>query len=155
MARGGSHALARCEPENLKNQQNVVSEEVRVNVLNQPHASFEWLDIWQRANTNWANAHNFYGDLAQLEAATLEDVRAFFKTYYAPNNAVLVVVGDTSVAEVKQARGEALRIVPEAAAARAGGYRRAARRRKRSASRARTSWRARRRWPSAGTCRSG
>jgi predicted Zn-dependent peptidase len=88
--------------ENLKNQQNVVSEEVRVNVLNQPHASFEWLDLWQRANTNWANAHNFYGDLAHLEAATLEDVRNFFKTYYAPNNAALVVVGDVSAATVRQ-----------------------------------------------------
>jgi predicted Zn-dependent peptidase len=88
--------------ENLKNQQNVVSEEVRVNVLNQPHALFEWLDVWQRANTNWFNAHNFYGDLAELEAATLEDVRAFFKTYYAPNNAVLVVVGDAGVADVRR-----------------------------------------------------
>ena len=87
--------------ENLKNQQNVVSEEVRVNVLNQPHAAFEWLEIWQRANSNWFNAHNFYGDLADLEAATLEDVQKFFRTYYAPNNAVLVVVGDTSAAEVK------------------------------------------------------
>ncbi len=88
--------------ENLKNQQNVVSEEVRVNVLNQPHAAFEWLEIWQRANTNWNNAHNFYGDLAELEAATLEDVQKFFKTYYAPNNAVLVVVGDTTAADVRK-----------------------------------------------------
>ena len=88
--------------ENLKNQQNVVSEEVRVNVLNQPHGGFEWLDIWQRANVNWANAHNFYGDLADLEAATLEDVRSFFKTYYAPNNAVLVVVGDVNAADVRK-----------------------------------------------------
>ncbi len=87
--------------ENLKNQQNVVSEEVRVNVLNQPHASFEWLDLWEKANTNWHNAHNFYGDLTELEAATLDDVRSFFQTYYAPNNAVLVVVGDTTLAEVK------------------------------------------------------
>jgi zinc protease len=88
--------------ENLKNQQNVVSEEVRVNVLNQPHASFEWLDIWQRANSNWFNAHNFYGDLADLEAATLEDVQKFFKTYYAPNNAVLVVAGDASASDVRK-----------------------------------------------------
>jgi predicted Zn-dependent peptidase len=88
--------------ENLKNQQNVVSEEVRVNVLNQPHAAFEWLEIWERANTNWHNAHNFYGDLSELEAATLDDVRAFFKTYYAPNNAVLVVVGDTTAADVRR-----------------------------------------------------
>jgi predicted Zn-dependent peptidase len=88
--------------ENLKNQQNVVSEEVRVNVLNQPHGAFEWLEIWERANTNWHNAHNFYGDLSELEAATLDDVRGFFKTYYAPNNAVLVVVGDTTAAEVRK-----------------------------------------------------
>jgi len=88
--------------ENLKNQQNVVSEEVRVNVLNQPYASFEWLDLWMNANTNWFNAHNFYGDLTEIEAATLEDVRAFFKSYYAPNNAVLTVVGDVNTEEVKK-----------------------------------------------------
>jgi predicted Zn-dependent peptidase len=80
--------------ENLKNQQNVVSEEIRVNVLNQPYALFEWLDLWQNANSNWFNAHNFYGDLHDLEAAKIDDVRQFFKTYYAPNNAALVVTGD-------------------------------------------------------------
>ena len=88
--------------ENLKNQQNVVSEEVRVNVLNQPYAMFEWLDLWINANQNWYNAHNFYGDLTELEAATLEDVRSFFKSYYAPNNAVLTVVGDVNTDEVKK-----------------------------------------------------
>jgi len=88
--------------ENLKNQQNVVSEEVRVNVLNQPHGAFDWIEIWEKANTNWNNAHNFYGDLTELEAASIEDVRAFFKTYYAPNNAVLVVVGDTTAADVRR-----------------------------------------------------
>ncbi|HEY8131956.1 MAG TPA: pitrilysin family protein [Thermoanaerobaculia bacterium] len=87
--------------ENLKNQQNVVSEEVRVNVLNQPYAFFEWLDIWQNANQNWYNAHNFYGDLHDIEAARLSDVRQFFKTYYAPNNAVLAIVGDVDPAAVK------------------------------------------------------
>ncbi len=87
--------------ENLKNQQNVVSEEVRVNVLNQPYGMFEWLDIWQNANRNWLNAHNFYGDLHDIEAAKIEDVRQFFKTYYAPNNAVLAIVGDISPDAVK------------------------------------------------------
>jgi predicted Zn-dependent peptidase len=87
-------------PETLKNQQNVVSEEVRVNVLNQPYGGFEWLGLPQKANTNWYNAHNFYGDLADLEAATVEDVKSFFDTYYAPNNAVLVVAGDTTPDEV-------------------------------------------------------
>jgi zinc protease len=88
--------------ENLKNQQNVVSEEVRVNVLNQPHGAFDWIEIWERANTNWHNAHDFYGKLDELEAATIEDVRAFFKTYYAPNNAVLIVAGDATAADVRK-----------------------------------------------------
>ena len=88
--------------ENLKNQQNVVSEEVRVNVLNQPHGAFDWIEIWERANTNWHNAHDFYGKLDELEAATIEDVRAFFKTFYAPNNAVLIVAGDTTAADVRK-----------------------------------------------------
>jgi predicted Zn-dependent peptidase len=87
-------------PENLQNQKDVVSEEVRVNVLNQPYGAFEWLDLPQKANTNWYNAHNFYGDLTDLQAATLEDVKKFFDTYYAPNNAVLVVTGDATVDEV-------------------------------------------------------
>ena len=88
--------------ENLKNQQNVVSEEVRVNVLNQPYQLFEWIDLWQNAFTNWNNSHNGYGDLVDINAATIEDVRSFFKTYYAPNNAVLTIVGDVDVNEVKK-----------------------------------------------------
>jgi zinc protease len=87
-------------PETLKNQQDVVSEEVRVNVLNQPYGAFEWLGLPQKANTNWYNAHNFYGNLAELEAANIDDVKKFFDTYYAPNNAVLVVSGDTTTDEV-------------------------------------------------------
>jgi len=56
----------------------------------------------QYANTNWFNAHNFYGDLKDIEAATLPDVRTFFKTYYAPNNAALAIVGDFDPAEAKK-----------------------------------------------------
>jgi zinc protease len=88
--------------ENLKNQQNVVSEEIRVNVLNQPYQLFEWINLWQNAFTNWNNSHNGYGDLAEVNAATIEDVRNFFQTYYAPNNAVLTIVGDVDAAEVKK-----------------------------------------------------
>jgi zinc protease len=88
--------------ENLKNQQNVVSEEVRVNVLNQPYQFFEWISLWENAFTNWNNSHNGYGDLAEINAATIEDVRSFFKTYYAPNNAVLTVVGDVEADAVKK-----------------------------------------------------
>jgi zinc protease len=85
--------------DNLKNQQEVVKNEVRVNVLNQPYGGFPWLDMPQYANTNWYNAHNFYGDLTDLDAATLEDSRSFFKTYYAPNNAAMAITGDFEPAQ--------------------------------------------------------
>ena len=88
--------------ENLKNQQAVVSEEVRVNVLNQPYQFFEWISLWQNAFTNWNNSHNGYGNLAEINAATIDDVRNFFKTYYAPNNAVLTIVGDVDANDVKK-----------------------------------------------------
>jgi zinc protease len=87
------------DDENLKNQRDVVKEEVRVNVLNQPYGGFPWLDMPPVAFRNWANAHNFYGDFADLDAASLADVQAFFKTYYLPNNAVLLILGDVKPEE--------------------------------------------------------
>jgi predicted Zn-dependent peptidase len=80
--------------ENLTNQQGVVKNEVKVNVLNTPYGGFPWLDMPQYANENWFNAHNFYGDLDDLDAATLDDVADFFQQFYSPNNAALVIVGD-------------------------------------------------------------
>ncbi|MDX5480112.1 MAG: insulinase family protein [Hymenobacteraceae bacterium] len=88
--------------ENLTNQQGVVKNEVKVNVLNQPYGGFPWLDMPQYANKNWYNAHNFYGDLEDLDAANLQDVQSFFDTYYSPNNAVVVVVGDFEPQQAKE-----------------------------------------------------
>jgi zinc protease len=88
--------------ENLKNQQGVVGNEVKLNVINTPYGGFPWLDMPQYANTNWYNAHNFYGDLKDIEAATLKDVQDFFSTYYVPNNAVLTIVGDFDVAQTRK-----------------------------------------------------
>jgi predicted Zn-dependent peptidase len=85
--------------ENLTNQQGVVKNEVKVNVLNQPYGGFPWLDMPQHANENWYNAHNFYGDLEDLDAATLEDVADFFRQFYAPNNAAIAIVGDFEYSE--------------------------------------------------------
>jgi len=87
--------------EALKNQQGVVTNEVKVNVINQPYGGWPWLDMPQLANVNWYNAHNFYGDLTELEAATLDDVKNFYESYYRPNNAVLVVAGDIDYAQTK------------------------------------------------------
>ena len=78
----------------LQNQKDVVKNEVRVNVINRPYGAFPWLDLPQKANTNWYNAHNFYGEFGDIDAATLQDVRSFYDTYYVPANAVLIVAGD-------------------------------------------------------------
>ncbi len=87
------------DEENLINQRDVVKEEVRVNVLNEPYGGFPWLDMPPVAFRNWANAHNFYGDFADLDAASLADVQKFFRTYYVPNNAVLLLLGDVNPQE--------------------------------------------------------
>jgi predicted Zn-dependent peptidase len=87
--------------ENLKNQQGVVGNEVKVNVLNQPYGGFPWIDLPMAAFTNWYNSHNFYGELTDIEAATLEDAKTFFNKYYSPQNAVLVVSGDFEEAQAK------------------------------------------------------
>lgn len=88
--------------ENLKNQQGVVGNEVKVNVLNAPYGGFPWIDLPMAANSNWYNAHNFYGDMTDIEAAKLDEVKKFFDTYYAPNDAVLVIVGDFESPEAKK-----------------------------------------------------
>jgi predicted Zn-dependent peptidase len=86
----------------LENQQGVVANEVKVNVLNQPYGGWPWLDMPQLANENWHNAHNFYGALEDLQAATVEDATQFFNSFYRPNNAVLIVAGDIDYAQARQ-----------------------------------------------------
>lgn len=87
--------------ENLKNQQGVVGNEVKVNVLNQPYGTFPWIDLPMAAFTNWYNSHNFYGELKDIEAATMADAKTFFDKYYSPRNAVVVVTGDFDEAQAK------------------------------------------------------
>ena len=81
-------------PVTLKNQQDVVKEEIRVNVKNQPYGGFMWIDIGQHAFSKWENNHDGYGSFEDLENASLEDVAAFHRDYYGPNNAVLGIAGD-------------------------------------------------------------
>ncbi|KQV79365.1 peptidase M16 [Massilia sp. Root351] len=80
----------------LKNQQDVVKEEIRVNVKNQPYGGFMWIDIGQHAFQKWENNHDGYGSFQDLEGASLDDVRAFHRDYYGPNNAVLAIAGDVT-----------------------------------------------------------
>jgi predicted Zn-dependent peptidase len=78
---------------NLDNQRETVKEERRLGVDNQPYGkTFETL--YETAYDNFAYKHSTIGSMDDLNAASVEDVAAFFKTYYAPNNATLVLVGD-------------------------------------------------------------
>ncbi|MEI2454345.1 pitrilysin family protein [Lysobacter firmicutimachus] len=83
-------------PATLKNQQDVVKEEIRVNVKNKPYGGFMWIDIAQQAFQKWENNHDGYGSFEDLENASLDDVRSFHRDYYGPNNAVLGIAGDIS-----------------------------------------------------------
>ena len=84
--------------ENLDNQRHAVQEERRLGVDNQPYGkTFEAID--ELAYDNFAYEHSVIGSMDDLNAASVEDVSAFFKTYYAPNNAVVAVVGDVKAQE--------------------------------------------------------
>jgi zinc protease len=84
----------RITAENLRNQVEVVKEEIRLNVLNRPYGGFPWITLPPVLYDTFPNAHNGYGDFSELEAATVEDCAEFFDVYYAPGNAVLTVSGD-------------------------------------------------------------
>ncbi len=78
---------------NLDNQRNAVQEERRLGIDNQPYGK-SYLEIDNLSYDNFAYKHSVIGSMADLDAARVEDVQSFFRTYYAPNNAVLTLVGD-------------------------------------------------------------
>jgi len=83
---------------NLDNQRNAVQEERRLGVDNQPYG--ETSEVLQDlVYDNFANKHSVIGSMTDLNAATVKDVQDFFRIYYAPNNAVLTLVGDFEPAE--------------------------------------------------------
>ena len=83
---------------NLDNQRNAVQEERRLGVDNQPYG--ETSEVLQDLiYDNFANKHSVIGSMEDLNAATVKDVQEFFRVYYAPNNAVLTLVGDFEPAE--------------------------------------------------------
>ncbi|ONI77253.1 peptidase M16 [Actinosynnema sp. ALI-1.44] len=88
--------------ENLRNQIDVVKEEIRLNVLNRPYGGFPWILLPPVLYKTFPNAHNGYGDFTDLELASLDDCAAFFDTYYAPGNAVLTVAGDFTVEQARE-----------------------------------------------------
>ena len=89
-------------PENLANQKEAVKQERRLSFDNRPYAT-AIVDHWpQIAFQNWHNAHSLIGSFEDLNAASVDDVAKFFKTHYAPNNAVMVIVGDIQIPAAKK-----------------------------------------------------
>jgi len=84
----------RLTEENLRNQVDVVKEEIRVNVLNRPYGGFPWLKLPPVMFETFPNAHDGYGSFTDLESATVQDAQEFFDKYYASGNATLAVAGD-------------------------------------------------------------
>lgn len=79
--------------ENFKSEREVVKEERRVRIENQPYGYLEE-DLRAAAFAEHAYHHTAIGSMADLDGAKIEDVRQFFNTFYKPNNATLVIVGD-------------------------------------------------------------
>jgi len=87
--------------ENLDNQREAVKEEKRLRYDNQPYG--EVFDIiGTMIYKNFANSHSTIGSMEDLDDATVEDVQEFFRVYYAPNNAVMVLSGAFETDEAKQ-----------------------------------------------------
>jgi len=89
---------------NFENQRQTVKEERRLRMDNQPYtkAIQDGLTMPFDSATCFAYAHTVIGDMADLDSAKVEEVQAFFNLYYAPNNAVLMVVGDFDPAQARQ-----------------------------------------------------
>lgn len=86
----------------LDTQRNVVSEEFKQRYLNQPYGDV-WLKLrplaYKKHSYRWATIGK---ELSHIENATMDDVKAFFKKHYTPQNAILVVGGNVKTEEVKK-----------------------------------------------------
>ena len=96
---------------NLDNQRNAVQEERRQGIDNQPYGR-AGLDLDNLAYDNFAYKHSTIGSMADLNAADIKDVQDFFRIYYAPNNAVLTLVGDFKPEEALEKVKKAFGAIP-------------------------------------------
>ncbi len=92
-------ASLRFDRQAFEREREVVKEERRMRLENQPYGRLPEI-IHDQAFTVHPYKHQPIGRMADLEAATLEDVRGFFRTYYVPNNATVAIAGDVNASEV-------------------------------------------------------
>jgi zinc protease len=106
-------AALRIDKDTFVNEREVVKEERRMRVDNQPYGRLNEI-IYENAFSVHPYKHSTIGSMVDLEAASIEDVREFFQTYYVPENATLVLVGDFDVAQAKQLATQYFGRVPKA-----------------------------------------
>jgi len=106
-------ASLRITKETFSNERDVVKEERRMRVDNQPYGRLNEI-IYNLAFTTHPYRHATIGSMQDLEAASVEDVRDFYNTYYVPANATLALVGDFDAAQAKELVSEYLGRVPKA-----------------------------------------
>jgi hypothetical protein len=111
-------ATLRIDKDTFANEREVVKEERRMRVDNQPYGRLNEI-IYEQAFTTHPYKHATIGSMEDLEAASVEDVRDFYRTFYVPANATLVIVGDFDKAQALQLVNNYMGRVPKSD--RAGG----------------------------------
>ena len=106
-------ATLRISDADFKREREVVKEERRMRIENQPYGRLSEI-IYDNAFTTHPYKHPTIGSMADLEAATVDDVREFHSTFYVPENAVLTVVGDFDTAQATQLVNQYFARVPKA-----------------------------------------
>jgi predicted Zn-dependent peptidase len=86
-------ATLRIDDKTFKNEREVVKEERRMRIENQPYGRLNEI-LFDHAFTVHPYKHPVIGSMQDLEAATIEDVREFYRTFYVPSNCTVVVAGD-------------------------------------------------------------
>jgi zinc protease len=107
-------ATLRIDKDTFVSEREVVKEERRMRMENQPYGQLNEI-LYDQAFTNHPYKHPIIGSMADLEAASVEDVREFYQTYYVPENATIVLVGDFDTAQASTLVAQYLGRVPKAA----------------------------------------
>ena len=107
-------ATLRVEDEAFRREREVVKEERRMRIENQPYGRLSEI-IYDNAFSVHPYKHPTIGSMADLEAASIADVREFHSTYYVPENATVTVVGDFDAAQAMQIVNQYFGRVPKAA----------------------------------------
>ncbi len=106
-------ATLRIDERTFRNERQVVQEERRMRIENQPYGRLNEI-LFEQAFAVHPYKHPVIGSMKDLEAATIEDVREFYRTYYVPSNCTMVIAGDFEIDQVTEIVNRYLARVPAA-----------------------------------------